>query len=97
MNTNADLPGILRALPIHWHGSDDNTPAGCTLVVTEVLGIGTTYLCRDGAVIGRIEGRGAQQNAYVGDGLKGGHWAGSTGTFYELAARVADHRDKENA
>lgn len=86
-----DLPVIFNGLPIHWHGTDDNTPADCTLVVTEVMGIATTYLLRDGEVIGRIEGQGATQNAYIGAGLKGGVWISQTGTFYDLAKRIAEY------
>lgn len=58
---------------IIWVGVDSTTPSGCTLVVAEVLGILTTYIMRDDAILGRIEIHdGGQQHGYVGARLKGG-------------------------
>lgn len=85
-----DLPDIFRNLPIHFHGTDSRTPDGCTLVCTEVVGLATTYVLRDGQVLGRIEAQGITQTAYAGPSLKGGSYVGSTGTFYELAQRIAE-------
>lgn len=68
----ADVPAILNGLPVLWAGVDDTTPAGCSLVVTEYLGLPTTFLIRDGHVIGRIEVHRGQQVGYAGDRLKGG-------------------------
>lgn len=84
------LPDILNGLPIHWRGTDNSTPAGCELVVTTVVGIATTYLLRNGQVIGRIEAVGSGQNAYIGDNLKGGTPVFGQGTFYELAQKIAE-------
>jgi hypothetical protein len=87
------LPAILNGLPIHWHGIDDNTPAGCELAVTTVVGIPTTYLIRDGQVIGRIEAVGTGQNGYVGGTLKGGSPVFGGGTFYDLAQKIAERAE----
>lgn len=82
------IPDILRNLSIHWQGVDDSTPAGCTLVCAEIVGLATTYVLRDGQIIGRVESAGSSQNGYIGSGLKGGGFIGS-GPFYELVSRIA--------
>lgn len=85
---------ILRDLPIHWRGVDSQTPEGCELFVTEVLGLPTTYILRDGVILGRIESAGIRLSGYVGGSLKGGEFIGGQGGFYETALRiVAAHRD----
>jgi hypothetical protein len=84
-----DIPKTLAGLPIHWEGTDDSTPAGCTLLSTVVLGIPTTYILRNGAVIGRVEAGTTSQNGYAGAGLKGGIWVGSGG-FSRLAQAIAE-------
>jgi hypothetical protein len=86
------IPDSFRGLTIHWHGVDSTTPAGCTMLVTEVLGIATTYILRDGDIIGRIEMAGATINGYAGPGLKGGGYLGSS-TYEDLARRIADWKD----
>lgn len=86
-----DLPAIFTGLPIYWTGVDDFTPAGCTLVATKVFDIATTYILRDGEVIGRIEISRTSQNGYTGSKLKGGRFVGS-GEFASLAAKIADYR-----
>jgi hypothetical protein len=83
-----DIPTILNGLPIHWQGVDDSTPDGCTLIVTEVVGLPTTYVLRDNEVIGRVGADKTRQYGYVGAGLKGGQYIGR-GVFYELAAKIA--------
>jgi hypothetical protein len=85
---------ILYSLPCHWQGTDDTTPDGCTLYVTTYLGIVTTYILRDGQVIGRVEVAGNRQDGYVGGRLKGGARVGS-GDFVSVAQRIADRADKE--
>lgn len=89
------LPDVFRNLPIHWQGNDGSTPAGCTLVCTEVVGLVTTYVLRDGQIIGRLETAGCCWNAYAGSTLKGGAYVGSTGTFYGLAQQIADRASAE--
>lgn len=83
------IPPVLDGLPIHWQGTDDSTPDGCTQIVTTVLGLTTTYLIRDGQILGRIEIDGNRMNGYVGSGLKGGRWVGS-GDSAGLANKIAD-------
>ena len=87
-----DIPPILKDLPIHWQGTDDSTPDGCVSIVTEVLGISTTYIVRDGEVLGRIEYTRDTVAGYAGAGLKGGRFLGIglTGT---LAEKIAAHRN----
>lgn len=85
------IPTILNGLPIHWQGTDDTTPDGCTLITTVVLGIPTTYVLRGDQVIGRVEAGVNSQNGYAGPGLKGGYWVGS-GPFRDLAEKIADYR-----
>lgn len=82
------IPSILNDLPIHWQGTDSSTPDGCTLIATLVLGIPTTYVVRDGEVIGRVEVHRGSQSGYAGSGLKGGYYIGS-GLFRNLAEKIA--------
>ena len=86
------LPAILRDLPIHWQGVDDSTPAGCVSIATEVLGVSTTYIVRDGEVLGRIEYTRDTIHGYAGSGLKGGYFLG-TGLTGDLAQRIVDRRN----
>jgi hypothetical protein len=83
------VPGILTGHQILFEGVDDTTPAGCTIVTAMVLGTMSTYIIRDGAVIGRIEHVG-QQAGYVGTALKGGNWIGS-GDSTELGEKIASY------
>lgn len=85
---------ILNDLPCHWQGTDSTTPNGCTLYATVYLGIATTYILRDGQVIGRVEHEKANQHGYVGGRLKGGERVGS-GDFTRLAQAIADRAGKE--
>lgn len=85
----ADHPDIFDGLPCHWAGVDDTTPAGCMLFVTTVLGLVTTYVLRDGQVIGRVENDGGRLCGYVGQGLKGGQFVG-LGHSSQLAQKIAD-------
>ena len=87
----SDLPAILNDLPIHWAGVDSTTPDGCTLATTTYLGIPTTYVIRDGQVIGRIEISRGQQVGYAGDRLKGGYLIGY-GDSETLGRRIAAHK-----
>ena len=80
---------ILNGLPCHWQGVDSTTPDGCTLYATTYLGISTTYILRDGQVIGRIEFADGRQDGYVGTRLKGGSWVGS-GDSTSLGRKIAD-------
>lgn len=82
------IPDILNGLPVHWTGVDDSTPEGCTLLVTTVVGTPTTYILRDGHILGRVEADGNRQAGYVGAGLKGGELVG-IGGFYGLADDIA--------
>ncbi len=84
-----DLPAIFAGLPIYFHGVDDTTPPGCQIVTTSVFDQLTTYLLRDGQVIGRIEHT-QDMDGYLGTTLKGGGHIG-TGEFTQLAQRIADH------
>lgn len=86
------IPTILNGLPIYWQGTDDSTPAGCTSIATEVLGISTTYIVRDGHVIGRIEYTGDTILGYAGAGLKGGYFLG-TGLTGVLAEKIVARAD----
>jgi hypothetical protein len=79
----------LDGLPVLWRGTDDTTPAGCELIVTEVVGIPTTYLLRDDQIIGRVEGQGRFMIGYVGDTLKGGYYVG-TGDYYGLFQNIVN-------
>jgi len=85
---------ILNDLPCHWQGTDDSTPDGCTLFATVCLGIATTYILRDGQVIGRVEHERNGQHGYAGGRLKGGERVGS-GDFTRLAQKIADGAAKE--
>jgi hypothetical protein len=85
-----EIPPILDGLPILWSGVDATTPDGCTLVSTEYLGMPTTYIIRDGRVIGRIEIHRGRQVGYAGDLLKSGYLIGS-GDSETLAAKIAAH------
>ncbi len=85
-----EIPDILRRERILWQGIDDTTPAHCTLITAEVLGLVTTYVLGDGEVLGRIESDDGAQNGYAGAGLKGGHFLG-TGGSTELAQRIVEH------
>ena len=84
------LPKILDGLPVHWAGVDDTTPDGCSLTVTTLLGKPTTYVIRNGQVIGRIESDDLSLIGYAGGGLKGGSLIG-WGDFAALAAKIADY------
>lgn len=83
-----DLPAVLNDLTIDWSGVDSTTPAGCTLATAVHLGIPTTYVIRDGQVIGRIEISRGQQTGYAGERLKGGYLVGY-GDSQTLAERIA--------
>lgn len=83
-----NIPAVLNGLPIHWQGTDDTTPTGCTLIVTEVVGLPTTYVLRNGEVIGRVEVMNDYFNGYVGTGLKGGRYIGR-GDFSGLTEEIA--------
>ncbi|GGN39030.1 hypothetical protein FHR83_006811 [Actinoplanes campanulatus] len=87
-----EIPDILRHERIFWQGVDSTTPPGCTLITAEVLGLATTYVLRDGNVLGRIETHGSGQAGYVGDRLKGGYYRGA-GDATTLAQRIVDHRE----
>jgi hypothetical protein len=82
------IPNILNGFPIHWQGVDDTTPPGCTLFVTEVLGLLTAYVLRDEEVIGRVEISKNDFHGYVGGGLKGGRFVGR-GDFTKLTEAIA--------
>ena len=82
-----DLPSALQPLPVYFHGVDDTTPADCTMFTTSVLHILTTYVLRDGQIIGRIEHT-QDMPGYAGSTLKGGTLIGF-GEFTELAAKIA--------
>jgi hypothetical protein len=65
--------------------------------VTKVFDIPTTYLLRDGEVIGRIEHGTRPEvapSAYVGSAMKGGMFVG-TGEFRALAEKIADRAKGE--
>lgn len=87
-----NVPDILRRERILRQGVDDTTPAGCTLITAEVLGLATTYVLRDGVVLGRIEANRGYQYGYAGGGLKGGYFLGISDST-TLAQRVADYRE----
>jgi hypothetical protein len=82
------IPTILNGLPIHWQGVDDTTPPGCTLLITEVVGLPTAYVLRAGEVIGRVETSRNDFHGYVGGGLKGGRYVGR-GDFTKLTETIA--------
>jgi len=88
------MTDIFAGLPRYFEGADDSTPTGCTLLVTKVLDLVTTYVLRDGEVIGRVEQSNGQQDGYVGSGLKGGVFVGS-GHFSVLAEKIADRAKGE--
>ena len=90
------MTNILNDLPCHWAGSDDTTPDGCTLYATTYLGVPTTYILRDGRIIGRVEQYGVtRERGWFGNGLKGGVYLGS-GSFGALAQKIAELDAKEN-
>jgi hypothetical protein len=82
------MSDIFAGLPRYFEGADDSTPPGCTLLATKVFDIATTYVLRDGQVIGRVE-HGNVQSGYVGSALKGGRFVG-VGYFSALAQKIAD-------
>lgn len=82
------LPAILNELDVRWTGVDSTTPAGCTLATAVYLDIPTTYVIRDGQVIGRIEIINDQQVGYAGNRLKGGYLVG-TADSRTLGERIA--------
>lgn len=93
--TELTRPDIFARETIAFEGVDSTTPPGCTLISMAVLGVFTTYLLRDGVVLGRVEtppvGQGGH-NVYAGSGLKGGQWLGSAGfsaTGFELILQAS--------
>lgn len=81
-------PIAFRGTEIHWAGTDDSTPPGCTIVVASVVGIPRTYLVKNDEIIGRVELNTPGVRAYVGGGLLGGQWLAGPfpGTDEALAA-----------
>jgi hypothetical protein len=90
----SNLPTVLSGLPIHWRGVDDSTPAGCESIVTDVLGISTTYIVRDEEILGRIEYTRDRVSGYAGSGLKGGYYLGTALTA-SLAERIVARADAD--
>jgi hypothetical protein len=90
------IPAIFAGYPIHFAGSDDTTPPGCTLIITTVLDLLTTYIIRDGEVIGRIEVQRDRQYGYAGNRLKGGYLVGMADSA-TLGARIVARADIEGA
>jgi hypothetical protein len=82
------MANIFQGLPVYFEGVDDSTPDGCTLFTTTVLDQPTTYILRNGKVIGRIEHT-QDNHGYAGSALKGGSFVGS-GEFGALAEKIAE-------
>lgn len=80
------MTNIFQGLPVYFEGVDDSTPDDCTLFTTTVFDQLTTYILRDGKVIGRIEHT-QDNHGYAGSALKGGSFVGS-GEFRALAEAV---------
>lgn len=82
-----------------FEGVDSTTPDGCTIKACIVLGVETTYLLRDGLVLGRVESNAMRSHsglsAYVGDRMKGGKFIGTSQTYEAAFAKILDQHKED--